>query len=53
MAEVVDLLERERFLDAANAAFARLRNDPEQWRDEVLERSLWDVALDDDLSSYR
>ena len=40
LAEAVDLLERERFLDVANAAFARLRDDPERWREEIRERSL-------------
>jgi hypothetical protein len=43
--------ERERFLDAANAAFACLRDDPERWREEIRERSLWEGTLADDLSS--
>jgi hypothetical protein len=51
LAEAVDLLERERFLDVANAAFARLRDDPERWREEIRERSLWEGTLADDLSS--
>jgi hypothetical protein len=51
LAEAVDLLERERFLDAANAAFAELRTDPERWREELRERSLWEGTLADDLTA--
>jgi hypothetical protein len=51
--EAVDLLERERFLDVANSAFARLRDDPDQWGEEVRERSLWEGTLADDLSLDR
>jgi hypothetical protein len=53
LAEAVDLLERERFLDVANAAFARLHDDPDQWAEEIRERSLWEGTLADDLSADR
>lgn len=43
----VDLFERERFLDTANAAFARARADESAWADEQLERAAWDSTLAD------
>ena len=33
---------RQRFLHEANAAYAALRNDPKQWKDELAERKEWD-----------
>jgi hypothetical protein len=47
--QAVDLLERDRFLDAANDAFARTRDDPSAWRAEEDERALWDATLLDGL----
>ena len=43
----VELLERDRFLDAANEAFGELRGDPEAWRAESAERGLWEGTLGD------
>jgi 3-dehydroquinate dehydratase len=45
----VDLLERDRFLDSANAAYAALRDQPEAWAQEQEERAAWEVTLSDDL----
>lgn len=44
IAQSVDL-ERDRLLDAANAAFERLRSDPEAWAEETAEREAWDATL--------
>ena len=43
----VELLERDRFLDAANESFAALRADPDAWRAEQAERDLWEVTVAD------
>jgi hypothetical protein len=47
--EAVELLERERLLDATNAAFAALRDDATAWKAEQDERQLWETTLADDL----
>ena len=46
----VELLEQDRFLDAANASFAALRADPAAWREEQSERDLWEGTLADGLT---
>lgn len=43
----LDLLERERLLDAINAGYAALRADPEAWAEERAERDAWDATLAD------
>jgi len=43
----LDLLERERLLDAINAGYAALRSDPAAWAEETAEREEWDVTLSD------
>ncbi len=45
----VELLEQDRFLDAANAAFAALRADPVAWEAELQERRIWEGTLADGL----
>ena len=45
----IESYRRECFLEQANAAFAALRGDTEQWRQELAERRQWDDALADDL----
>lgn len=47
--QAVDLLERDRFLDSANAAFARVRDDPAARREEEAERAMWEETLLDGL----
>jgi hypothetical protein len=43
--------ERDTFIDQANEAYARLRSDPEAWRQELAERAEWDGTLMDGLST--
>jgi hypothetical protein len=43
----LDLLERERLLDAINIGYATLRSDPAAWAEETAEREEWDVTLSD------
>jgi hypothetical protein len=45
--EAIDYYRRERLLDAANAAYARLKSDPKAWKEELAERRQWDVTLAD------
>lgn len=47
----LDTYERDCFLDEVNAAYAKLRANPEAWAEELAERSEWDAAslpLDED-----
>jgi hypothetical protein len=41
---------REKFLRAANADFAALRDDPNAWKDELSERERWEQTLGDGLA---
>jgi hypothetical protein len=50
MQVAVDLLYRQRFLDECDRAYARLKDDPKQWRDTQQERAAWDATLADGLS---
>jgi hypothetical protein len=47
--EAIDSYRRQKFLEAANAAFAALRSDPEAWAEERQERELWDQTIKDGL----
>jgi hypothetical protein len=47
MDKVVDAYRRQRFLEATNAAFAMLRQNPKLWEQEQKERKEWDATLDD------
>jgi hypothetical protein len=47
--EAIDHYQRESFLDETNAAFVKLREDREQWEQELAERRLWEAALLDGL----
>jgi hypothetical protein len=40
-------LKREQFLDEADAAYRRLREDPEEWAAELEERRFWDAVVAD------
>lgn len=46
----LELYRRRVFLEQANEAFARLRQDAEAWAEEENERSAWDGVLLDDLA---
>ncbi|MCA9235751.1 MAG: ribbon-helix-helix protein, CopG family [Planctomycetales bacterium] len=43
----IELLRRERLLEATNRAFAALRDDPKAWAAEQRERREWDATLGD------
>ena len=47
--EAIERLRREEFFRQFNEAYARLREDPEAWAEELAERRLWDTALMDGL----
>lgn len=47
VAEALEAYRRDRILDFANEAYARLRQDPEAWQAELEERELWDMTLVD------
>ena len=49
LTEAIDALFRRRFVDAANAAYARLKQDEKSWRREIAERAAWDATLADGL----
>ena len=49
IAEAVEKLRRERFMDEVNAGFAALRADPALWAQELEERALWERTLADGL----
>ena len=48
--EAIEHYHRDKFLDAVNAAYATLRDNPEAWKEERAERSLWDKTLADGLT---
>lgn len=45
--QAVESLRRQRLLEAANEAYARLKQDPKQWQAELEERALWEATLAD------
>ena len=47
LAKALEVYRRQQFLDHANRAFARLRQDPEAWASEEAERADWDATLGD------
>lgn len=47
--EAIQHFQREKLIDEANAAFARLKADPEAWTEELAERALWESTLADGL----
>jgi hypothetical protein len=47
--QAVELLRRQRILDAANAAYAVLRSDPAAAAELEAERAAWDATLADGL----
>jgi hypothetical protein len=48
--EAIERYQRDKFLDEANAAYAKLRSDARGWKAELAERALWDKTLADGLS---
>ena len=47
--EAIEHYQRERLLDEANAAYARLKSDPKAWKEELAEREKWDGTMADGL----
>ena len=45
--EALELYRRHRFLAEMNRGFADLRRDAGAWREEMMERDVWDVTLGD------
>ncbi|WP_442481915.1 hypothetical protein [Aeoliella sp. SH292] len=43
--QAVELLRRQRLLDATDRAYAKLRSDPKAWAAEEAERAAWDRTL--------
>ncbi len=48
--KAVECYRRQCILEAANAAYAALRADPEAWREELREREAWETTLTDDVA---
>jgi hypothetical protein len=48
--EAVETLRRQRLLEQTNAAYARLRADPDAWQEIDAERQAWDATLADGLA---
>ena len=47
--QAVEVLRRQRLLDATNEAFAALKSDPKAWKAEQAERAAWEATLSDGL----
>ncbi len=47
--QVVESFRRQRLLEETNAAFSRLRADPQAWQEEIAERQTWEATLSDGL----
>lgn len=47
--EAVEFYWGRRLLEATNAAYAALRDDPVAWREQQEERAEWDVTISDGL----
>ena len=48
--QAIERYRRERFLCAANADFADLKQDSKSWKDVLRDRELWEQTLADGLS---
>ena len=48
--EAIAFYQREKFLEEANVAYARLREDPEAWDRELAERRISEATLMDGLA---
>lgn len=49
--EALGLYQRQQLLEAANAAYAALREDVDAWHELESERAAWDATLTDGLES--
>ena len=48
--EAVEDLQRKRFFEQMNAAYAALQESPEAWDQELKERAEWDATLGDGIA---
>jgi hypothetical protein len=49
LAEAIDELHRQRFLDECDRAYGRLKANPKTWKQELKERKAWERTLNDGL----
>jgi predicted transcriptional regulator len=49
LARAVEAYRAQRLLERTNEAYARLRNSPDLWKEELEERALWERTLADGL----
>lgn len=47
--DAVEVLRRQRVLEATNTAYAALKEDPKAWKEALAEREAWDDTLSDGL----
>jgi hypothetical protein len=45
LSKAIDEYRRQVFFNQADQAYARLKNNPELWQEELAERQAWDVTL--------
>jgi len=53
LGRALESYRRQRILQIGNDAYLAMRNDPEQWREELAERVEWDATLADGLEEDR
>ncbi|MDQ3547488.1 MAG: toxin-antitoxin system protein [Chloroflexota bacterium] len=49
LVEAVEAMRRRRMFELANAAYAAMRENEDEWQEELRERRLWDMTLADGL----
>ncbi len=49
LSRAVEAHRRQYVLEKTNEAYAALREDPESWQEEQVERRVWEATLSDDL----
>jgi hypothetical protein len=49
LSEAVEEMRRRRMFELANAAYASMRENEDEWQEELAERRLWDKTLADGL----
>jgi hypothetical protein len=49
LAKAIEHYRRQSLLDKANQAFAKLKNNPQVWQQELEERVVWEATLVDGL----
>jgi predicted DNA-binding protein len=51
LSEAVEEMRRRRVFELANAAYAAMRENEDEWQQELEERRLWDTTLSDGLEA--